>query len=46
MILGPQLILSVYGLDIFGHDVTRGYGVCHIPLTAGRHVKRYVKNIT
>ncbi|XP_043471924.1 B9 domain-containing protein 1 [Leptopilina heterotoma] len=36
----PQLILSMYGLDLFGHDVTRGYGVCHVPLTAGRHDKK------
>ncbi|XP_012271874.1 B9 domain-containing protein 1 [Orussus abietinus] len=35
----PQLILSTYGLDLFGHDVVRGYGVCHVPLTAGRHRK-------
>ncbi|XP_024893585.1 B9 domain-containing protein 1-like isoform X2 [Temnothorax curvispinosus] len=35
----PQLIMSIYGLDFFGHDVIRGYGVCHLPLTAGRHEK-------
>ncbi|KAL0101761.1 hypothetical protein PUN28_019115 [Cardiocondyla obscurior] len=36
----PQLIMSIYGLDLFGHDVIRGYGVCHLPLTTGRHEKR------
>ncbi|KAK0162247.1 hypothetical protein PV327_008599 [Microctonus hyperodae] len=36
----PQIVLSVYGLDLFGHDVIRGYGVCHIPFTSGRHVRR------
>ncbi|XP_015590856.1 B9 domain-containing protein 1 isoform X2 [Cephus cinctus] len=35
----PQLILSIYGLDFFGHDVIRGYGVCHLPLSTGRHKK-------
>lgn len=39
-LLGPQLIMSFYGLDIFGHDVIRGYGVCHIPLQTGEHKKR------
>ncbi|CAD1472835.1 unnamed protein product [Heterotrigona itama] len=37
----PQLIISVYGLDTFGHDVIRGYGVCHLPLETGHHEKRY-----
>ncbi|XP_029039392.1 B9 domain-containing protein 1 isoform X1 [Osmia bicornis bicornis] len=36
----PQLIMSIYGLDIFGHDVIRGYGVCHLPLETGCHEKR------
>ncbi|KOX71538.1 B9 domain-containing protein 1 [Melipona quadrifasciata] len=36
----PQLIISVYGLDTFGHDVIRGYGVCHLPLETGHHEKR------
>ncbi|XP_076390422.1 B9 domain-containing protein 1 isoform X2 [Megachile rotundata] len=35
----PQLIMSIYGLDIFGHDVIRGYGVCHLPLKTGCHKK-------
>lgn len=38
---GPQLIISIYGLDLFGHDVIRGYGVCHLPLETGFHEKRY-----
>ncbi|XP_011705220.1 PREDICTED: B9 domain-containing protein 1 [Wasmannia auropunctata] len=36
----PQLIMSIYGLDFFGHDVIRGYGVCHLPLKTGHHEKR------
>ncbi|XP_014285990.1 B9 domain-containing protein 1 [Halyomorpha halys] len=35
----PQLILSVFGLDVFGNDVVRGYGVCHVPMTAGKWKK-------
>ncbi|KAL1131953.1 hypothetical protein AAG570_011564 [Ranatra chinensis] len=35
----PQLILSAYGLDVFGNDVARGYGLCHIPITAGHWKK-------
>jgi B9 domain-containing protein 1 len=34
--LGPQLIISVYGLDTFGNDVVRGYGVCHLPVVNGQ----------
>ncbi|XP_057673397.1 B9 domain-containing protein 1 isoform X2 [Corythoichthys intestinalis] len=33
----PQLVLSVYGPDVFGNDVVRGYGAIHIPLTPGKH---------
>ncbi|CAF1544827.1 unnamed protein product, partial [Didymodactylos carnosus] len=36
----PQLVLSGYGLDVFGHDVVRGYGATHIPITPGRHKVR------
>ncbi|XP_066585010.1 B9 domain-containing protein 1 [Prorops nasuta] len=36
----PQLIMSIYGLDFFGHDVIIGYGVCHLPLYTGHHEKR------
>ena len=35
--LGPQLVLSCYGPDVFGNDVIRGYGVTHIPMSPGRH---------
>ena len=34
--LGPQLVVSVYGYDVFGNDVPRGYGVIHLPITPGR----------
>ncbi|XP_067216623.1 B9 domain-containing protein 1 isoform X1 [Linepithema humile] len=36
----PQLVISIYGLDFFGHDIIRGYGVCHLPLKTGHHEKR------
>lgn len=39
------MILSVYGPDVFGNDVVRGYGVCHVPITTGQCRKRYVKKI-
>jgi B9 domain-containing protein 1 len=32
----PQLVLSVYGPDLFGRDVVRGYGSVHLPRTPGR----------
>ncbi|KAK3925628.1 B9 domain-containing protein 1 [Frankliniella fusca] len=35
----PQLIISCYGLDTFGNDVVRGYGICHLPSSAGHHYK-------
>uniref|UniRef100_A0A1B6KHX3 B9 domain-containing protein 1 n=1 Tax=Graphocephala atropunctata TaxID=36148 RepID=A0A1B6KHX3_9HEMI len=35
----PQIILSVYGPDVFGNDVPRGYGVCHVPIAAGQYQK-------
>lgn len=35
---GPQLVLSVYGPDVFGNDVVRGYGVTHIPFAPGQYV--------
>lgn len=35
---GPQLVVSVYGLDVFGNDVVRGYGATHIPFTPGQSV--------
>ncbi|XP_068605779.1 B9 domain-containing protein 1 [Brachionichthys hirsutus] len=33
----PQLVASVYGPDVFGNDVVRGYGATHIPFTPGQH---------
>ena len=36
--VGPQLVVSVYGYDVFGRDVPRGYGVIHVPITPGRLV--------
>lgn len=35
---GPQIVLSVYGPDVFGNDVVRGYGAVHVPLSPGRYV--------
>ncbi|XP_005349969.1 B9 domain-containing protein 1 [Microtus ochrogaster] len=32
----PQIVLSVYGPDVFGNDVVRGYGVVHVPFSPGR----------
>ena len=37
-VTGPQLVVSVYGHDVFGNDVPRGYGVVHVPITPGRSV--------
>lgn len=31
-------MLSVYGPDVFGNDVVRGYGATHIPITPGQSV--------
>ncbi|XP_076334000.1 B9 domain-containing protein 1 isoform X2 [Tachypleus tridentatus] len=36
----PQIVISVYGPDIFGNDVVRGYGTVHIPLIPGHHRRR------
>ncbi|CAG02687.1 unnamed protein product, partial [Tetraodon nigroviridis] len=33
------LVLSVYGPDVFGNDVVRGYGATHIPITPGHHTR-------
>uniref|UniRef100_A0A3Q3X2W5 B9 domain-containing protein 1 n=1 Tax=Mola mola TaxID=94237 RepID=A0A3Q3X2W5_MOLML len=35
----PQLVVSVYGSDVFGNDVVRGYGATHIPFTPGQHTR-------
>ena len=32
----PQVVLGVYGLDSFGRDVVKGYGVVHLPATPGK----------
>eukprot|EP00051_Salpingoeca_urceolata_P015585 m.202657 g.202657 ORF g.202657 m.202657 type:complete len:472 (+) comp18441_c0_seq7:301-1716(+) len=37
---GPQIVLSVFGLDWLGRDVVRGYGAVHMPISAGRHRRR------
>lgn len=37
-ILGPQLVISGYGLDVFGNDVVRGYGTTYIPISPGRYI--------
>lgn len=37
---GPQLVVSAYGLDVFGNEVIRGYGVCHIPILPGHFEKK------
>ncbi|XP_045680594.1 B9 domain-containing protein 1 isoform X4 [Phyllostomus hastatus] len=31
----PQIVLSVYGPDVFGNDVVRGYGAVHVPFSPG-----------
>ncbi|XP_026987001.1 B9 domain-containing protein 1 isoform X9 [Sagmatias obliquidens] len=33
------IVLSVYGPDMFGNDVVRGYGAVHVPFSPGRHKK-------
>lgn len=37
---GPQLVISAYGLDVFGNEVIRGYGVCHVPISPGHFEKK------
>ena len=34
-VVGPQLVVSCYGPDVFGTDVVRGYGAVHVPVTPG-----------
>ena len=36
----PQLVVAVYGPDLLGNDVVRGYGALHAPLAPGRHKAR------
>ncbi|OXA58992.1 B9 domain-containing protein 1 [Folsomia candida] len=35
----PQLILSVYGADIMGNHIARGYGTTHFPVSKGVFTK-------
>ena len=35
----PQIVISCYGLDIFGRDVVRGYGAVHLPISPGKHTQ-------
>ena len=35
---GPQIVVSVYGLNTLGRDEVRGYGAIHLPITPGRSV--------
>lgn len=32
----PQLVMSFYGQDLFGHDIIKGYAVTHLPTVPGR----------
>eukprot|EP00106_Octopus_bimaculoides_P021227 XP_014788669.1 PREDICTED: B9 domain-containing protein 1-like [Octopus bimaculoides] len=32
----PRIVVHAYGLDTFGNDVVRGYGMCHVPIIPGR----------
>lgn len=34
--VGPQLVVSVYGLNMLGRDEVRGYGAVHLPISPGR----------
>lgn len=36
--VGPQMVVTAYGFDVFGNDVVRGYGVLHLPLAPGKYV--------
>ncbi|GAB1603771.1 B9 domain-containing protein 1-like [Argonauta hians] len=33
----PRIVIHAYGMDAFGNDVVRGYGMCHVPIVPGRH---------
>ena len=43
-IAGPQIVVSVYGLNVFGRDEVRGYGAIHLPIIPGRSVKQGLIN--
>ena len=34
-VAGPQIVISVYGNNIFGRDEVRGYGAIHLPISPG-----------
>jgi len=36
----PRIAIGVYGLDLLGRDVVRGYGSLLIPTSPGRYTKR------
>ena len=36
ILLGPQVVISVYGLNSFGRDEVRGNGAIHLPIAPGR----------
>ena len=38
---GPQVVISVYGLNSFGRDEVRGNGAIHLPMAPGRLVLVY-----
>uniref|UniRef100_A0A452STN7 B9 domain-containing protein 1 n=1 Tax=Ursus americanus TaxID=9643 RepID=A0A452STN7_URSAM len=40
----PQIVLSVYGPDVFGNDVVRGYGAVHVPFSPGRATEMVFRN--
>mmetsp|Transcript_35975 Transcript_35975/g.70711 ORF Transcript_35975/g.70711 Transcript_35975/m.70711 type:complete len:264 (-) Transcript_35975:307-1098(-) len=35
----PQIVLSVYGINMSGKDVIKGYGWVHVPLIPGRYTQ-------
>ena len=35
-IIGPQIVISVFGNNTLGRDEVRGYGAIHLPMTPGR----------
>ena len=36
-LVGPQIVVSVYGVNSLGRDEVRGYGSIHLPVTPGRY---------
>lgn len=39
--LGPQIVVSVYGVNSLGRDEVRGYGCIHLPITPGQYVQTF-----